>query len=180
MIMATKASRRPKFRVGDRVRFTMGLRDVAATVVEDRGPIGVGGRRLFTVSVPADPFEPRVFEMPEDDLRLDDRPEPTELDKAAVIEYLVNGGLVAILASNRAGGANQPRAWLRLDQLGNITHTFIPERGVIGGGIVPFNALHDFERIFKPKVGEVTRFLEHFGLSAQEIERVLAAVGTAP
>lgn len=41
------------------------------TVVEDRGPIGVGGRRLFRVRVQLDPKgEPIYYEAPLDELRL--------------------------------------------------------------------------------------------------------------
>jgi hypothetical protein len=36
-------------KVGDTVRFSMANRDVVGQVREDRGPIGVGGRRLYRV-----------------------------------------------------------------------------------------------------------------------------------
>ena len=36
-----------KFRVGDHVRMLHGFRGMIAEIVEDRGPIGVGGRRLY-------------------------------------------------------------------------------------------------------------------------------------
>jgi len=157
----------------------MGPREVFATIVEDRGPIGAHGRRLFTIAVHADPHEPSVFEMPEDDLTLDDRPKPTELDKVAVVDYLSNGGLTAILA-NRSGGRNPPRVWLTLNQLGNVTYTFDPERGIVGGAIVPRGASYDADRLFEPKVPEVATFLSCFGLSADEIDQVLRSFGRAP
>jgi hypothetical protein len=37
------------FREGDRVRFRFGAAEVEGTVVEDRGNLGVGGRRLYGV-----------------------------------------------------------------------------------------------------------------------------------
>jgi hypothetical protein len=36
--------------VGDKVRFRLGARSVAGQVREDRGPIGIGGRRLYLVA----------------------------------------------------------------------------------------------------------------------------------
>ncbi len=36
--------------VGDTVRFRMGARFLTGQVREDRGPIGIGGRRLYLVS----------------------------------------------------------------------------------------------------------------------------------
>lgn len=61
-----KQPRRKKkgLKVGDRVRFRLGTRDVVADVVEDRGPIGVGGRQLVAVALVAEDGEVRKFEMP--------------------------------------------------------------------------------------------------------------------
>ena len=41
----------PEFRVrkGDQVRFRLGTRSIQGVVKEDRGPIGVNGRRLYLV-----------------------------------------------------------------------------------------------------------------------------------
>jgi len=46
--MATMA--RPLYRVGDRVTFKLGVRDVVATVIEDRGFIGHGGEQIVRVA----------------------------------------------------------------------------------------------------------------------------------
>ena len=37
-------------------------------MVEDRGPIGVGGRRLYSVEFEINPDEIRYIELPEEDL----------------------------------------------------------------------------------------------------------------
>jgi hypothetical protein len=37
------------FRVGDRVRFQLGVEMVEGVITEDRGAIGVGGRRLYRI-----------------------------------------------------------------------------------------------------------------------------------
>jgi hypothetical protein len=42
----------PRFHVGDWVRFDYGPRKVSAKIVEDRGPLGLHGRRIYRVSVP--------------------------------------------------------------------------------------------------------------------------------
>jgi hypothetical protein len=53
-------------KVGDRVSFLHGTSEVSGRIVEDRGLIGVGGRRLLRVSVQLDPvLEPVEFEIPE-------------------------------------------------------------------------------------------------------------------
>lgn len=169
------------FHVGDRVRIDFGRRKLTGVIVEDRGAIGVHGRRLFQVDIPMDPFEPMSVELPEDEMEV--IPPGTEvarsLDKQKVADYLAKGGLISILRSNLAGGRNQPTAWLCHDQLGNVTHTFVPERGVIGGQLVPVAAVYN-SRVFSPKRDCVLSFVESFGLNRQEAEAVISEVGTAP
>jgi hypothetical protein len=163
------------------VRVDLGRRKLTGVIVEDRGAIGAQGRRLFQVDIPMDPFEPMSVELPEDEIESippgveSNRP----MDKQKITDYLINGGLISILRSNLSGGKNQPRVWLSLDQLGNVTHTFIAERGVVGGKLVPVSALHE-DKIFAPKLDSVLSFVQSFGLDRQEAEKVVSAVGTAP
>jgi hypothetical protein len=127
-----------------------------------------------------DPFEPMVVELPEDEMESAEGTEVVKsIDKERIPEYLVNGGLLSILRSNGSGGKNQPRVWLCLDNLGNVTHTFSPERGVVGGAVVPFWAFHD-DKVFQPKRDLVVSYIESFGLNHQEAEKVVSEVGTAP
>lgn len=50
--------------VGSKVRFVFGLGEVVGTVIEDRGDLGVGGRRLlrvrFELEGAAEPFETEI------------------------------------------------------------------------------------------------------------------------
>ena len=171
----------PAFHVGDRVRVDFGRRKLTGVIVDDRGAIGAQGRHLFQVDIPMDPFEPMSVEVPEDEIEA--IPPGTEvtgpIDRQRIVDYLVNGGLISILRSNLSGGKNQPRAWLCLDQLGNVTHTFVPDRGVMGGQLVPIGAVHD-DKVFAPKRDSVLSFVESFGLNHKEAEKVIAGVGTAP
>jgi hypothetical protein len=65
-----KTTAAKNFRKGDRVQFQLGTRWVDGRVTEDRGPIGVGGRRLYSVEFRADDASgPRRVELPADDLR---------------------------------------------------------------------------------------------------------------
>ena len=57
-----------KFRVGDRVRILHGFRGVIGEVVEDRGPIGVRGRRLYGVKFRLDEWNEDTTELPEESL----------------------------------------------------------------------------------------------------------------
>jgi hypothetical protein len=49
------------FREGDRVKFPFGTAVVEGTVVEDRGNLGVGGKRLYGVSFLADDVSPPIY-----------------------------------------------------------------------------------------------------------------------
>jgi hypothetical protein len=59
---------RPRFRTGDWVSFLYGTRRLLVQVIEDRGPIGVRGRRLYGVRLDNHLEEPATSEIPEDDL----------------------------------------------------------------------------------------------------------------
>lgn len=128
-----------------------------------------------------DPFESMTFEMTEDEMEPVDAQAESKivLDKEKIKDYLANGGLISILRSNLSGGRGQPRVWLRPDSLGNVTHTFEQERGVRGGEVPPFMAVHD-DKVFLPKRGEVLAFLQSFDLDRSEAEKILSAIGTAP
>jgi hypothetical protein len=176
----SKSKRQPAFRVGDRVRFNLGKRRVSGVVMEDRGAIGVQGRRLFQVDIPLDPFEPMTLELPESEMEAIPATEsPVPLDKQRVIDYLIHGGLIAILRTNMAGGKYQPRVWLCRSQLGNVTYTLVEERGMVGGETVPAGAIYT-NKVAKAKRDQVTSFVESFGLTRPEAERVISEVGTGP
>ena len=57
-----------QFHKGDRVRFKLGVRSVQGIIKEDRGPIGVKGRRLYLVEFRADPPSTSQVELPADKL----------------------------------------------------------------------------------------------------------------
>ncbi|MBL8800033.1 MAG: hypothetical protein JNM56_39485 [Planctomycetia bacterium] len=176
----SRSKQQPAFRVGDRVRFNFGKRRISGVVVEDRGPIGVQGRRLFQVDVPLDPFDPMTLELPESEMEAIPAGEtPAPLDRQAIIDYLIHGGLISILRTNLAGGKYQPRAWLSRSQLGNVTYTLVEERGMVGGAIVPVGAIYT-NKVAKAKRDQVVKFVESFGLTRPEAERVISEVGTGP
>lgn len=61
----------PAFKVGDRVTFPFGSGEVSGIIVEDRGCLGVGGRRLYGINIEFhDPDEIRYTEMPEVEITL--------------------------------------------------------------------------------------------------------------
>jgi hypothetical protein len=51
------------YRVGEKVRFTLGARSVVATVIEDRGRIGHGGEQIVRVAMPIDTTYHSEFEL---------------------------------------------------------------------------------------------------------------------
>ena len=60
-----------QFRKGDRVKFRLGTRSVQGEVKEDRGPIGVKGRRLYLVEfrTETESMSPSQIELPADELQ---------------------------------------------------------------------------------------------------------------
>jgi hypothetical protein len=50
------------------VRIKHGFRGMIGEVVEDRGPIGVNGRRLYSVKLRLDPWNELTSELPEESL----------------------------------------------------------------------------------------------------------------
>lgn len=60
-----------RYRKGDRVRFRFGVKDVEGTVIEERGPIGIGGRRLYGIQfhLGSDPEGEMYVELPAVDMK---------------------------------------------------------------------------------------------------------------
>jgi hypothetical protein len=56
------------FKKGDFVSFPFGAGTVTGQVVEDRGRLGVGGRRLYGIRFEISPGEQAYTEMPEEEL----------------------------------------------------------------------------------------------------------------
>ena len=60
-----------RFHKGDQVKFKLGTRTVQGVVTEDRGPIGVKGRRLYVVEFSPEPqaLSTSRIELPADQLQ---------------------------------------------------------------------------------------------------------------
>jgi hypothetical protein len=65
--MPSKKSQRT-IRVGDKVRFQLAGRTVRGKVREDRGPIGVGGRRLYLITYEMGKGNTYSIELPRDEI----------------------------------------------------------------------------------------------------------------
>ena len=59
---------RPLFKIGDSVSFLFGSGSATGQIVEDRGCLGVAGRRLYGIKFEINPGEERYTEMPEEEL----------------------------------------------------------------------------------------------------------------
>ena len=59
---------RPRFHIGDWVKFEYGPKKVSAKIVEDRGLLGIQGRRLYRVQLDEELGEASTFEVPENEL----------------------------------------------------------------------------------------------------------------
>ena len=72
---------KPLFRVGDTISFAMGrTQRIRGVVVEDRGPIGGGGRRLYDIRFKmSDEYsKPQYIELPAADLQKEAESAPAE------------------------------------------------------------------------------------------------------
>ena len=174
--MAAGTRPRPQFHLDQRIAFNFGTRKAKGSVVEDRGPLGVGGQRIYRIRLDMDPFEPVFLELPENELEPFSEAEPPITPHEA-LEYLANGGLMLMLQSGATG--TSPRIWLRRDNLGNVTHTFVEGRGTLGGAVPPVYCFHD-DRVFSGKREEVVQFLMSFGLSTSDANSVIDEIGTKP
>ena len=67
--MSATRKRAPRFRVGDPVRFLYGTEKVAGEILDDRGPLGEYGRRLYRVRINAGRDDESSFEIPEEDIK---------------------------------------------------------------------------------------------------------------
>jgi hypothetical protein len=63
-------SKKTTIHVGDLVRFQYGKNKVTGTVKEERGPIGIKGRRLYLNSSSPEPEFSFPIELPVDDIEL--------------------------------------------------------------------------------------------------------------
>lgn len=66
--MSSTKRRPPVFHIGDWVKFDYGPKKVSARIVEDRGPLGVQGRRLYRVQLDEKLGDASTFEIPENEL----------------------------------------------------------------------------------------------------------------
>ena len=57
-----------RFRVGDRARLKYGWPDAIAEVVQDLGPLGVGGRRYYHIRLMRPDAEDMLIDWPEEEL----------------------------------------------------------------------------------------------------------------
>ena len=66
--MSVGKKRAPRFRVGDVVAFLYGPQKVPGEIVEDRGPLGVYGHRIYRVRIDREQEDTRTLEVLEDNI----------------------------------------------------------------------------------------------------------------
>jgi hypothetical protein len=147
--------------------------------MEDRGIVSYNGPHWYTISIPMDPYEPQPSTMAEERLEPDSMSH-VPLEKSEIIDFLKDSGLLLILISNPSTEREDPQVWLCRSQDGGVTYTFSPKRGMVGGQFVPYFAHWEGNRVDARKKDEVAAFLASFGLTPQEAEDVIRAVGTGP
>jgi hypothetical protein len=175
--MSTVKTKRPRFRGGDWVSFPYGGGDrrAFAQIIESDKPLFVNGHHLYRVRLEQSYTEPAEFTRP------DDRMEKAVPDKATILQYLKRGGLADLLRTNLREGEAPPRVWLTYTPGGDLTHTLNPGLKVAGKGTpAPFFAVLK-NKVYALDKAKVIDYLKtSFGLTQEEAEDVVQAVGTAP
>ena len=165
------------FKVGDMVSVPAPLRREVGMIIEDRGHLGIGGRRLFRVEVPNHPYSTNTLVVDEDEIQHATESEQAELqqqlDPAEIKEFLIDGGLVGMLIRH-----TPQRVWLLRVPQGVMMFTYIEGYSVTGGEYPPTTALHG-EKISASKRDAVIRFIQSFGLSKSNAEDVVRKIGVA-
>ncbi len=98
--MSSARNQAPLFRVGDWVAFHYGAKSVSAKVIEDRGRLGVHGRRLYRVQLDPELGAESAFEMPEDELEIAAAP----VRRSYYVEYIRQGKTSVWRASTKTEG----------------------------------------------------------------------------
>lgn len=166
------------FSLGDQVWVPLAVGRALGVIVEDRGPLGRNGERLYVAAVPNDPHLKEEFLLREHEIARISDEEKRELvgrfAPEAIRDYLINGGLLSMLVRN----SPEP-VWLRRGPNNNLTFTYIEGYSQTGGKPAPQYALAR-ERIFTPMKSKVVEFVESLGISHSMAEDVVNAIGTAP
>lgn len=160
---------------GDLVTVDFGGRDVTAEIVEDLGPLGVHGARLFHIEIPSDSSDPIRMQVSEEELK-EHSPEP-QIGTNEIVQFLIDGGLVRMLKYGSA--LTPPRMWIYRNNAGRVSSSVSARRGEIGGAEVPVISLNH-GRVNLAKNAAVARFVRSFGLTVEEAHEVLRRVGTYP
>jgi hypothetical protein len=82
---------KPRFKYGDRVRYRFGDELLDAVVVEDRGNLGIGGRRLYGIRFYMSPDYIAYSEEPAEDLVPIPKSPPNEAEDARFEQLLLAG-----------------------------------------------------------------------------------------
>jgi hypothetical protein len=122
--MSTSAKPTSRFRVGDWVSFLYGPRKVRAQVIEDRGPLGVHGRRIYRVRLDLENGQSTSFEQLEDDLESADAPESTNPLLKATLGYLRQGRQFTKISPERHTAKPERKVAFHFSDNSEEVHTF--------------------------------------------------------
>ena len=167
----------PKIRVGDRVAFDWVFNHLVGIVVEITAPILPGKKRLIRVSVPNDPYEEETYPITIDDISAvgDEIPTPEAITNAEAFDYIQNSLLSIIYAGYDEH--RYARVWLKREHgNGFLTHTYVPDRGMLGGGGVPYDVLWN-NKLKQSRLDEVRTFLKSFQLAHEQVESIIHKIG---
>lgn len=116
--MSSATRPRPRFRPGDWVSYQFGKARILVQVIEDRGPLGAGGERIYGVRIERDDDEPTTTEVPESELRKEDEILGSHT-AASDLGYAVQNWPVQVfeVRYRRAGGAGD---WTAVTERGEI------------------------------------------------------------
>jgi hypothetical protein len=168
-----------KYRVGERVQFLLGKDPVWGTITRLPRTLSHDRPKWYHLSLSQDPYEPYDWMAEESEMEPDSISR-APLTKSEILEYLTNSGLEGMLISNPWSETAALPTWLCRSMGGTVTYTFDMNHGLIGGKPIPqFTLYRDGHTIEPRRKAEVAEFLLCFGLTPEEAEDVIKAIGVA-
>lgn len=97
-----------------------------------------------------------------------------EISSTEIVEFLKDGGLKKIAG----GGSPRDRVWIYKKANGDLGYRFVDDDGSVGGHPVPRHLLCG-GKVLEGTESCVKEFIQGFGLSDEDIEKVIDTIGKA-
>lgn len=164
--------------VGNKVLIEMPSGPIEGTVFEDCGPLARDNSHIYGIVLHHDPYEDTITQLPENHIVMagEEVPPLEPITNAEAFDYLL--GTFQIMLYAGYDEHRYARVWLKrgYSHNGMLTHTYFPERGMLGGGGVPYDVLWN-NKLKQTRLDEVRTFLKTFELTDEQVETIITKIG---